>query len=117
MAQIKSLSTFLFLALIFFHEIHSIEGRIFIKFGIENELSKSSRAVRELFERKTSSEMHGVDISSTTGEAHDDANVTTTPPPTALTVPALTPPAPGHANDFRPTAPGHSPGVGHSVLN
>ncbi|GMN26929.1 hypothetical protein TIFTF001_049328 [Ficus carica] len=31
---------------------------------------------------------------------------------------ALPPPPPGHeTSDFRPTAPGHSPGVGHSVHN
>ncbi|EEF39989.1 conserved hypothetical protein [Ricinus communis] len=27
------------------------------------------------------------------------------------------PPASGHVDDFRPTAPGHSPGVGHSIQN
>ncbi|XP_042493782.1 precursor of CEP9-like [Macadamia integrifolia] len=26
-------------------------------------------------------------------------------------------PPPGHIEDFRPTAPGHSPGIGHSVHN
>ncbi|OUZ99821.1 hypothetical protein BVC80_9065g99 [Macleaya cordata] len=27
------------------------------------------------------------------------------------------PPSPGRVEDFRPTAPGHSPGVGHSIQN
>ncbi|KAL5752916.1 hypothetical protein ACOSP7_023101 [Xanthoceras sorbifolium] len=30
---------------------------------------------------------------------------------------SLPPPPPRHADDFRPTAPGHSPGVGHSLQN
>ncbi|KAF5752914.1 hypothetical protein HS088_TW01G00832 [Tripterygium wilfordii] len=123
MAQIKSLSTFLFLVLIFFHEIHSIEGRRLVKFGIENQLPKSwsLRALRELVEHK-SSKLHGDDISSATVNA-DDANAPMAPalpaltPPTAPAVPAFTPPTPGRVENFRPTTPGHSPGVGHSIQN
>ncbi|KAL4372776.1 hypothetical protein HN51_006762 [Arachis hypogaea] len=36
----------------------------------------------------------------------------------AATPELVPPPPPSHdVNDFRPTAPGHSPGVGHSVHN
>lgn len=48
-------------------------------------------------------------IESTSGEP-------TLPSPNAP--PSLShspPPSPGHADDFRPTAPGHSPGIGHSI--
>lgn len=40
-------------------------------------------------------------------------------PPTAPSdgVGESMPPPPKHADDFRPTAPGHSPGVGHSLQN
>lgn len=45
-------------------------------------------------------------------------------PPTSVTPPqtgvagAAQPPPPAHGiDDFRPTAPGHSPGVGHSTHN
>lgn len=37
------------------------------------------------------------------------------PPPPPTAVATSQPPPAGHADDFRPTAPGHSPGIGHSV--
>ncbi|MBA0784557.1 hypothetical protein Gotri_025994, partial [Gossypium trilobum] len=39
------------------------------------------------------------------------------PPTPSVVVGATETPPPKNANDFRPTAPGHSPGVGHSLQN
>ena len=39
------------------------------------------------------------------------------PAPPAPVVGEPHPSLPGHVDDFRPTAPGHSPGVGHSLQN
>nr|KJB17890.1 hypothetical protein B456_003G022300 [Gossypium raimondii] len=39
------------------------------------------------------------------------------PPTPSVIVAATETPPPKNANDFRPTAPGHSPGVGHSLQN
>ncbi|TYH29025.1 hypothetical protein ES288_A02G191200v1 [Gossypium darwinii] len=38
-------------------------------------------------------------------------------PTPSVVVGATETPPPKNANDFRPTAPGHSPGVGHSLQN
>ena len=54
------------------------------------------------------------------------AAVEATPPDPSVMLPCPPPPpppqatvrgAPGHADNFRPTAPGHSPGIGNSVQN
>lgn len=46
----------------------------------------------------------------------NEAAITPPPPPPPPTAVATSqPPPPGHADDFRPTAPGHSPGIGHSL--
>ena len=49
------------------------------------------------------------------GESVEEGNGTTNPnPPTAAAVGS----SPGRKmDDFRPTTPGHSPGVGHSIQN
>nr|KJB17891.1 hypothetical protein B456_003G022400 [Gossypium raimondii] len=39
------------------------------------------------------------------------------PTPSVVVVGATQAPPPKNANDFRPTGPGHSPGVGHSLQN
>lgn len=40
-----------------------------------------------------------------------------TPIPPSQAVGKTQPPPPDHVVDFRPTTPGHSPGVGHSIQN
>ncbi|XVE87151.1 hypothetical protein DITRI_Ditri18aG0093400 [Diplodiscus trichospermus] len=44
-------------------------------------------------------------------------NMQSPPSPRAVVVVATQAPPPKNADDFRPTAPGHSPGVGHSLQN
>ncbi|KAL4343581.1 hypothetical protein HN873_035439 [Arachis hypogaea] len=80
-----------FLALIiFFHGFQSIEGR-YLKDEVHGVISNNAN---------TSTDM----VVSTTGLP---------PPPPPPPAPVL-----GHGvDDFRPTDPGHSPGVGHSIQN
>ncbi|XP_031265552.1 precursor of CEP3-like [Pistacia vera] len=117
MAQIKLTFAFLVLVLIFCQEIQCIEGR-HLKLERQNESPKLQiynkllkKETRKLAEQK--SNLHG-DENTTVRAAN--ANVS---PPTAPTAPVgeLAPPPPKHADDFRPTAPGHSPGVGHAIQN
>ncbi|KAF7809815.1 precursor of CEP3-like [Senna tora] len=63
-------------------------------------------AIRNLkFQEPYQNHMHGGLVVTTTA-----INTSPPTPPSAA--------APGHnVDDFRPTAPGHSPGVGHSVHN
>ncbi|KAL3583718.1 hypothetical protein D5086_014779 [Populus alba] len=46
-----------------------------------------------------------------------NATTVSPPAPPAPVVGVPHPSLPGHVDDFRPTAPGHSPGVGHSLQN
>ncbi|CAI0553708.1 unnamed protein product [Linum tenue] len=87
------------------HHIHSIEAARGFKID-QSTLDDSSTA-------------------STKGSATvevEDAAVTGPPPPVVATGEPQQPPwsaaAPGRGtDDFRPTTPGHSPGVGHSTHN
>ena len=70
----------------------------------------------------TSTNMFSNEIksSSETGTANAkdavvSAAVEATPPAPDVTLPHTSPPA--HVNDFRPTTPGHSPGIGNSIQN
>ncbi|KAM1048093.1 hypothetical protein ACFX2I_027291 [Malus domestica] len=55
------------------------------------------------------------------GKSSTEASLVVSPPPPQsgqVGGAAQPPPPPAHAvDDFRPTAPGHSPGVGHSLQN
>ena len=107
MAQNKSIFPSVFLALIiFFQGFQSIEGR-YLKPGHEGN--------QNLLNHRDQDEVHG-DISTING-----AKLTKVSPPmipSALVGATGAPPALGHdVDDFRPTDPGHSPGVGHSVHN
>lgn len=111
MAQNKLAFAFLFLVLIFIQETQCIEGRRLLV-GKNNKF-QNLRTENKIYENETIK--HG-------GQLHgdDSANVAITkespPPPPSLGVSG--PPPPGHdIDDFRPTAPGHSPGVGHSIEN
>lgn len=68
--------------------------------------------------RKTIAEqsknLHG----ETSNEATNTNASSTLPPPSAMAAPTTQQPSPVRSlDDFRPTAPGHSPGVGHSLQN
>ncbi|XP_044470545.1 precursor of CEP5-like [Mangifera indica] len=117
MAQNKHTFACLVLVLIFCQEIQSIEGR-HLKLERQNEFPKLQiynkileEVTRELAKQK--SNLHG-DENTTVTAANDNVS-----PPTAPSLPVGESPSPPpkRADDFRPTAPGHSPGVGHAIQN
>ncbi|XP_028764092.1 precursor of CEP3 [Neltuma alba] len=95
MAQSKLVLCFVVLALTLCLELSSIEGRYLKSEGNENFVK---REVGDAAHRKV--------LSTTNATTQADVS----PPSPAA--------AEGHdVSDFRPTNPGHSPGVGHSVHN
>ena len=108
MAQTKLTFVILFIILTFFQELRSIEGR-HLKLGHINDIPKLH----------THTKISNKETMSKTAYANEAV-------PTAPKAPIATvgesetvppPPSPGHVSDFRPTTPGHSPGVGHSIQN
>ncbi|XP_044470546.1 precursor of CEP5-like [Mangifera indica] len=117
MAQIKLNFACLVLVLIVCQEIQSIEGR-HLKLVRQNELPKLQiynkileEETRKLVEQKNN--LHG-DENTTVTAANPDVSPPTAP---SVAVGESPPPPPKHADDFRPTAPGRSPGVGHAIQN
>ena len=114
MAQKIFISAFLFLVLIFSQETQRIEGRRLLV-GKNNEFEnlQTQNKIYEIKETvKHGGKLHGDDSA-------DEAITKESPPtpPAALGVSQLPPPPRHDIDDFRPTAPGHSPGVGHSIKN
>nr|GLL39049.1 hypothetical protein CDL12_03514 [Ipomoea trifida] len=105
MAQTKLAITFLLLLVvtIFSHFPQPTEGR-HVKPGSKTAFKKPVSLHKQI----PKMEVDNIE-SATLGEP-------TVPGPTA---PAASrsppPPPPGRVDDFRPTAPGHSPGIGHSL--
>jgi hypothetical protein len=142
MAQKIFISAFLFLVLIFSQETQRIEGRRLLV-GKNNEF-ENLQTQNKIFDFLifspqrlhvgNNSEIENHQTNSNTNEiketvkhdgklrGDDSANEAITKespptPPAALSV-SQPPPPPRHdVDDFRPTAPGHSPGVGHSIKN
>ncbi|KAJ6916230.1 hypothetical protein NC652_018810 [Populus alba x Populus x berolinensis] len=108
MAQSNLLSAFVFLVLIFSHELQFIEGR-YLNLKTSNKFLQNE--IRGLVE--SNSKLHVND------NLDNPVNATTVSPPAppAPVVGVPHPSLPGHVDDFRPTAPGHNPGVGHSLQN
>ncbi|CAL5197688.1 unnamed protein product [Lathyrus oleraceus] len=109
MAQNKSILSLIFLALLVFNQgFKSIEGR-FLK---SNEVNQS------LIKHN---ETNNDDIIHVSISVSNTSTVTNMSPPNVVVNGATgepSPPPPAHdITDFRPTAPGHSPGIGHSVHN
>ncbi|KAG2724477.1 hypothetical protein I3760_01G019100 [Carya illinoinensis] len=120
MAQNKILliSACHFFVLIFSQETQFIEGRRSLV-GKNNEFQTL----------QTHKKIHEKETNKHEGKFPDDHDMTMSnaitheavvlSPPTAPTGEGVAPPPPppGHAmiNDFKPTAPGHSPGAGHSI--
>ncbi|KAK7331096.1 hypothetical protein VNO77_25310 [Canavalia gladiata] len=103
MAQNKFIFSMIFFALIIFcQRFESTEGR-YLKYDQGNQsLMKHN---------KHHDDMHGGN------SATNEATFINVSPPTKVGATGAAPP-PGHdVDDFRPTTPGHSPGVGHSVHN
>lgn len=116
MAQTQSILATLFLVLTLFLEIQSIEGR-HLKFEMKYDIPNlHSRLVSE----KETKQIAGKSIDKTAyaDEAVPSVPMTPMPPSQALgKTQSPPPPPPDHVVDFRPTTPGHSPGVGHSIQN
>ncbi|KAG6729272.1 hypothetical protein I3842_01G019200 [Carya illinoinensis] len=116
--KILLISAYLFFILIFSQETQFIEGRRLLV-GKKNEF-QTLQTHNKIHEKETNK--HG-------GKFRDDHDMTTSDtitheavvlsPPIAPTGEGVAPPPPplAHAmiNDFRPIAPGHSPGVRHSI--
>ncbi|KAL4644857.1 hypothetical protein ACB092_02G194000 [Castanea dentata] len=100
MAQSKLISAFLFLVFILSQQIQSIEGR--------HLLEEAQTKIGETETIKHGSVLHGDDKSN--------EEITSVSPPTVNVSQPAPPPYRG-VDDFRPTTPGHSPGVGHSIQN
>uniref|UniRef100_A0A2N9H0L0 Uncharacterized protein n=1 Tax=Fagus sylvatica TaxID=28930 RepID=A0A2N9H0L0_FAGSY len=104
MAQSKSISVFLFFVLIHSHQIQSIEG------NIESQTLQTQKKTYEKETIKHGGELHGDDITN-------EATLVSPPTPPSLSVSQPRPPPSRGAGDFAPTAPGHSPGVGHRAVS
>ncbi|KAI3699590.1 hypothetical protein L2E82_44010 [Cichorium intybus] len=83
------------------HEIQYVEGR---------HLKHNTHHNKIHLKKTTPLNQKATHVTSTTNA--NEAIQTPPPPP-----PTPSPPTPHRAEDFRPTAPGHSPGAGHSIQN
>ncbi|CAK9166462.1 unnamed protein product [Ilex paraguariensis] len=130
MAQTKLILSSLSLMLILTHKILFSEGRQlqidykneFPNFQTHTKISEKETITKIAHEH--SIKLHG----DRTNKAAYAADAVPAAPMTPLMAPMPaspavagspppSPPPPGHVDDFRPTAPGHSPGVGHSLQN
>ncbi|TXG48728.1 hypothetical protein EZV62_024603 [Acer yangbiense] len=75
------------------------------------------KETRNINNAKQNNNLHGEEFP--TVRVTENANLMSPPaaPSVAVGDQSLPPPPPRHIDDFRPTAPGHSPGVGHSLQN
>ncbi|GAA0164007.1 hypothetical protein LIER_39932 [Lithospermum erythrorhizon] len=107
MAFSKMIYVAIFLIMIFL-----VEGRqLRVKKGEKSPILDQS-------ERKTL--VNNVDSIGKAEQTNVEAISSQMTPPSAGTTgaqpqPVAALPSPGHLDDFRPTTPGHSPGIGHSV--
>ncbi|KDP31907.1 hypothetical protein JCGZ_12368 [Jatropha curcas] len=97
MAQTNILYACILIAIIFFHGLQSIDGR---HLKLHNNVhGHGNISDMQVSTPKISPPAPSAAGGAVVGEAQSP------------------PPASGHANDFRPTTPGHSPGVGHKLIN
>ncbi|KAK4416213.1 hypothetical protein Salat_2446800 [Sesamum alatum] len=107
MAQTKMIIAFFFLAILLAHKIQSTDGRN-LKYKIKNEFQTHRNISVQDSSRNLAKESKDL--------PRDCSTMTTCGNEAAFTPPTAVPaPPPGHADDFRPTTPGHSPGIGHSL--
>ncbi|GKU98993.1 hypothetical protein SLEP1_g11915 [Rubroshorea leprosula] len=117
MAQNKLFfAVFIFLSLIFILEIQSVEGR-HLKFH-----SEKLKTYKRFFAKETEETAKVVESRSSLHAADKikAVNADVQSPPAAPLTPgamagASQAPPPRHVDNFRPTAPGHSPGIGHGI--
>ena len=113
MAQSKLISAFLFLVFILSQQIQSIEGR-HLREGKRSNESQTLQTQTKIYE--TESIIHG-DVLHGDDKSNEEITSESTPTPPTVSVSQLPPPPNRGVDDFRPTAPGHSPGAGHSIQN
>ena len=97
------IACFFLIMLIFCQEIQSSEGRPFL--GMKREFSELETDYVKIIGKETTK----------SGEHNANKSLPTAPPTPAVAESQTSPS--GHVHDFRPTTPGHSPGVGHSLQN
>lgn len=119
MAQNKLTFVCLLLVLIFCQEIQSIEARN-LKLEREQKTPKLQtynkaleKELKEINPEKNTN-LHRDEYTTVKEISASNASLTAAP---SVVVGQSTPPPPRDVHDFRPTAPGHSPGVGHSLQN
>ncbi|XWS33633.1 hypothetical protein CRYUN_Cryun22dG0099600 [Craigia yunnanensis] len=115
MAQNK-LAVLVLLLLVFFLEIQCIVGR-HLMLDLNHKFQKVqtygrilAKETGTILDRKIN--LHGVNINKTAV-----ANTQSPPSPPSLVIGSTQAPPLKNEDDFRPTTPGHSPGVGHSLQN
>ncbi|XP_030923390.1 precursor of CEP3-like [Quercus robur] len=113
MAQSKLISAFLFLVFILSQQIQSIEGR-HLREGKKSNESQTLQTQTKIYE--TESIIHG-DVLHGDDKSNEEITSESTPTPPTVRESQLPPPPNRGVDDFRPTAPGHSPGAGHSIQN
>ncbi|KAF3961814.1 hypothetical protein ACB098_02G166100 [Castanea mollissima] len=112
MAQSKLISAFLFLVFILSQQVQSIERR-HLRVRKNSYESQTLQTHTKIYEAETI--IHG-DVLHGDEKSNEEITSESSPTPPAVSVSQLPPPNRG-VDDFRPTAPGHSPGVGHSIQN
>ncbi|XWS41936.1 hypothetical protein CRYUN_Cryun17cG0125100 [Craigia yunnanensis] len=114
MAQNKLLSILVLLLLVFFLEIQCIEGRHLIL--DQNHSFQKVQTYGRILAKETGTildpKINVVNINKAAVP-----NTQSPPSPPSVVIGATQAPPPKNVDDFRPTAPGHSPGVGHSLQN
>ncbi|KAF3961813.1 hypothetical protein ACB098_02G166000 [Castanea mollissima] len=113
MAVSKLISAFLFLVFILSQQIQSIEGR-HLREGKKSIEPITIQTQTKIYETETIKHGGGFD-----GDNKSNEEINSVSLPTVPTVNVSQPPPPPNrgVDDFRPTTPGHSPGVGHSIQN
>ncbi|XVF15582.1 hypothetical protein REPUB_Repub09cG0166700 [Reevesia pubescens] len=116
MAQNKLISVLVLLLLVFFLEIQCIVGRHLIldKHHNFDKVQTYSRILEKETRTILDHKINGVYIKNA---AVANTQSPPSPPTPSGVIGATQAPPPKNEDDFRPTTPGHSPGVGHSIQN
>ncbi|GKU98994.1 hypothetical protein SLEP1_g11916 [Rubroshorea leprosula] len=101
-------AVFIFLTLMFILEIQFVEGR-HLKFH-----SEKLNTYKRFLAKETTKVDINFDIKATDTDVQSPPAAPLTPGAVAG---ASQGPPPRHVDDFRPTMPGHSPGIGHATQN
>ncbi|KAG8641249.1 hypothetical protein MANES_13G126600v8 [Manihot esculenta] len=117
MAQTNLFFACVFFMLIFSQGLQSVDGKRHLKLERKHKLSKLQ--ISNKFEKEEKNFIHKHNVHGDNDSDVELPQPASFVPADAVVVgePQSSPPPPAHVDDFRPTAPGHSPGVGHSIQN